>query len=226
MGSTKSFRQPGANNSDGSKFSSKDTISNTRYKAARPKPILTIQEHLQDLSLLHWNQPIDEALDLHLHGLLPATGKTLVPNSWTKWPKNYCRAMIQLIPLVSASQANSLLTAKMALIGQPHRNIGTQPVILWQVLNDVKQRSGKKSRIGKKHSAARGANAKERGPRGGKSGKIGFVWSSRLTHPHCPLRTHLQNGILTCVSMILAATLLNRPKHLALVQRLESFFCG
>lgn len=154
MGRTKASRQPSATNSDGFKMPShKASTPNTTTNATHPKPLLTIQERLQDQSLHHWHQPIDEALDLHLHGLLAIASNTLTPNSWAKWPKNYCRAMLQLVPIVSASRANELLTAKMAKIGFPDRNIGTQPRVVWEVVSDMKGRIGQ---AGKKAAEAQG----------------------------------------------------------------------
>ncbi|KAM0701808.1 hypothetical protein Q7P35_010717 [Cladosporium inversicolor] len=142
MGRTKASRRPGATNPEDSKtLSHKPSTTNTNATTNNPHPKshLTIQERLQDQSLLHWHQPIDEALDLHVHGLLTVTGRLLNPDSWTKWPKNYCRAMLQLVPLVSAPRANELLTAKMAKIGFPSREIGTQPRVVWEVVSDVKK---------------------------------------------------------------------------------------
>jgi hypothetical protein len=96
--------------------------------------------------------------------------------------------MIQLVQLVSASQANELLTAKMARIGYANRNIGTQPRVIWKVVNDVKMRLGlldgsvKGTKVvggrvekTKTHGPVRdGVNARGsgKGERGGKSGKI------------------------------------------------------
>ena len=179
MGRNKASRHSDANSQRSKLFSYQDIISN-----ARNKPNITIQERLQDMSLLHWNQPIDEALDLHLHGLLSVTGKTLALDSWTKWPEEYCRVMFQLVQLVSPARANELLTAKMAAMGHRDRDIGTQPRVIWEVVSDVKQRlrqegsaTGKKvagARIEKTHGTSRGVNARGngKGQRGGKSGKI------------------------------------------------------
>lgn len=238
MGSTKAFRQPGATNSDGSKMLSyKHTTANTNTNnATSPKPFLsflTIQERLQDISLLHWHQPIDEALDLHLHGHLTLIGKVLTSDSWTLWPKTYCRAMLQLVQLVSPTRANELLTAKMAAMGHRDRDIGTQPGVIWEVVSDVKQRlrqeesaTGKKvagARIEKTHGTSRGVNARGngKGQRGGKSGKIRLSEVADL--PAFPLHLLSKLECLTCVSMILATTLLKRPVHVALVQRLKVF---
>jgi hypothetical protein len=181
MGSIKAFRQPNATNSDGSKM-----LSYKHTNTTHSKPLLTIQERLQDASLHHWRLPIDEALDLHLHGLLTFSGKTLTPDSWTKWPKNYCRAMIQLVQLVSPAQANALLTAKMAGIGLRDREIGTQPRVVREVVDEVKKglglggsTVGKKvagGRVEKTHDSVRGGGVKVRGngkgQQGRKSGKI------------------------------------------------------
>jgi hypothetical protein len=180
MGSTKAFRQPNATNSDGSKM-----LSYKHTNTTHSKPLLTIQERLQDASLHHWRLPIDEALDLHLHGLLTFSGKTLTPDSWTKWPKNYCRAMIQLVQLVSPAQANELLTARMADIGLRDPEVGTQPRVVREVVDEVKKGLGLGgSTVGKKVAAARvektqgtsrgvKARGSEKGKRGGgKSGKI------------------------------------------------------
>jgi hypothetical protein len=97
--------------------------------------------------------------------------------------------MLQLVPLVSPAQANELLTTKMARIGLPSRGIGTQPRIIWRVVEDVKKRlvllDG--SAIGTKVAEGRVEKTKTHGPvrggvnthgssgkaqRGGKSGKI------------------------------------------------------
>jgi hypothetical protein len=187
MGSTKAFRQPGATNSDGSKmisYESSITRASNDTNAAKPKPQLTIQEHLQDVSLSHWHQPIDKALDPHLHGHLTITNKTVAPDSWTGWPKNYCKAMLKLVNLVSAAQANELLTAKMAKVGFPDRSIGTQPHIIRDVVLDVRKRLGLSDEEKVAKRAMRRDNKKKaimsmrnaRGfsteQRGGKKGKI------------------------------------------------------
>lgn len=96
--------------------------------------------------------------------------------------------MLQLVPLVSPTQANELLTTKMARIGLPSRGIGTQPGIIWKVVEDVKKGLGllDSSVTGMKVAGGRvektkthghirgGANARGngKGERGGKSGKI------------------------------------------------------
>jgi hypothetical protein len=160
MGSTKAFRQPGATNPDGSKMLSGKhsyakvngiTKANATATTTRPQPILTIQERLQDLSLTHWHLPIDSALELHLHGRLTVTNpndngtsKTLAPDSWTKWPTNYCKIMLKLVQLVSAEQANELLTAKLAAEGFLDREIGTQPRVVREVVLDVKKVVGRR----------------------------------------------------------------------------------
>jgi len=182
MGSTKAFRKPGASSFDGSKMLSYKQ-SNTTTNAA-VKPHLTIQERLQDISIIHWHQPIDEALDLHLHGHLTLTSNTLATDSWKKWPKNYCRAMIQLVQLVPAAQTNELLTVKMAAEGFPDRDIGTQPKVIREVVLEVRKRvgpgdggTGKKvtgSHVRKTNDTVRGAKVRGHGKRqrGGKKGKI------------------------------------------------------
>jgi hypothetical protein len=213
MGRARASRKPSATTSDGSKMLSnkhstikhETNATNTEdfkpdsckqehspptatTNAAHPKPHLTIQERLQDQSLLYWHQPIDQALELHLHGLLAVTGKIFTPDTWMKWPKNYCRAMIQLVELVSPAQANELLTAKMARTGLQNRAIGTQPRIIWEVVEDVKKRLGllKSSMTGSKVAGGRIEKTKTHGPvrggvnargsgkseRGGKSNKI------------------------------------------------------
>lgn len=97
--------------------------------------------------------------------------------------------MLQLVPLVSPAEANELLTTKMARIGLPNRGIGTQPGIIWKVVEDTKKRVGllDDSAMGTKVAGGRVEKTKTHGPmrsgvsargsireaqRGGKSGKI------------------------------------------------------
>jgi hypothetical protein len=184
MGSTKAFRQTGATNSDGSKMLSyKHSTTNPDAKA--PKSKLNPQGRLQDASLTHWHQPIDEALDLHLHGRLTVTDKTLAPDSWTKWTKNYCSAMSKLVRLVHVKQANELLTTKLAAVGFPDRDIGIQPHVVNSVVRHVKKRLGlvdgavgKKAAVrrgGKAHKIVRGANARSGGGKGQRNGRQGKI---------------------------------------------------
>lgn len=208
MGRNKDSRHSGANNSKRSKpFSYKDAISNARNKPAHPKPNITDQERLQDMSLAHWHQPIDEALDIHLHGLLSVTGKTLARDSWTKWPETFCRAMVQLIPLVAPSQANALLTAKMAAIGCPDRNIGTQTQLLWLVVYEARVRTGQTASIIAENEYK------------------GEIWRKSTCCPHYKPLPCLKDEISNFISFVLA-NILNRPEPVALIRRLESFFYG
>jgi len=94
--------------------------------------------------------------------------------------------MIQLVQLVSPDQANALLTAKMADIGLRDREVGTQPRVVREVVDEVKKSLGLKgSAMGKKvagarvektktHGTVRGVNARGngKGQQGRKSGKI------------------------------------------------------
>ena len=208
MGRSKASRRSKATNPVSSKkLSYKHSTANTNTKVTHPKPTITIQERLQDMSLTHWHQPIDEALDLHLHGLLPVTGKTLAPDSWTKWPKRYCRAMIQLVQLVTPSQANELLTNTMAAIGRPEREIGTQPRLLWLVVYEAKVRSGKTA-----------------GVIAGNEYK-GEIWCKWICCPHYKPLPCLKDEISNFARFVLA-NFLNRPQHVAFVQRLEEFIYG
>lgn len=208
MGRNKASRHSGANNSNRSKpFSYKNTISNTREKPVHPKDTITIQERLQDMSLTHWHQPIDEALDLHLHGLLSVTGKTLARDSWTKWPETFCRAMIQLIPLVTPSQANALLTAKMAAIGRPNLDIASQLQLLWLIVYEARVRTGKTASIIAENECK------------------GEIWRKPTCCPHYKPLPCLKDEISNFISFVLA-NFLNRPEPVALIQRLESFFSG
>lgn len=105
-----------------------------------PKHTLTMKESLQDASITYWGKPIDEALDLHLHGRLvfaDTTCTTLARDSWKKWPQQYCRFMLKLVPLISAAQANELLTAKMATTGAEHRDRGVETWVVRRVVADV-----------------------------------------------------------------------------------------
>jgi hypothetical protein len=180
MGRNKASRRSGANNSKRFKlFSYQDIISN-----AHNKPNITIQERLQDMSLLHWNQPIDEALDLHLHGLLSVTGKALALDSWTKWPEEYCRAMFQLVQLVSAPQANALLTAKMAAIGRPDRSIGAQTQLLWLVVYEARVRTGCTASVIKQN---------------------GEIWRKWICCPHYKPLHYLKDEISNFLRLVLAA---------------------
>jgi hypothetical protein len=166
------------------------TKANATATTIRPQPILTIQERLQDLSLTHWHLPIDSALELHLHGRLTVTNpndngtsKTLAPDSWTKWPTNYCKIMLKLVQLVSAEQANELLTAKLAAEGFLDREIGTQPRVVREVVLDVKKVVGRREggvakfghddRVGGGVPVARGGGRGGRGTPRGRGGKSG-----------------------------------------------------
>ena len=92
--------------------------------------------------------------------------------------------MIQLVQLVSPAQANALLTAKLAAIGHRDRDIGTQPRLIREVVDEVKKHlglngstMGKKAgaRVEKTHGTSRGVNARGSGKGqcgGGKSSKI------------------------------------------------------
>lgn len=115
--------------------------------------------------------------------------------------------MIQLVQLVSAPQANALLTAKMAAIGRPDRNIGTQPQLLWLVVYEAKVRSGQTANV------IAGNEYK------------GEIWRKSTCCPHYKPLPCFKDEISNFISLILA-NFLSRPEHVALVQRLESFFYG
>lgn len=94
------------------------------------------------MSMTYWGKPIDEALDIHLHGrLIPtdASHKTLAVDSWARWPAQYCKAMLKLVPIVSAAQANELLTAKMATAWVSSRGNCMHPWVIRYVLADLKK---------------------------------------------------------------------------------------
>lgn len=197
MGSTKAFRNRNgpAFNSDGSRMLpyKRDPVdTKTKTITNNSNPVLTIQERLQSLSLLHWRQPIDEALDLHLHGRFTfsasdsesntdadATGKkSLDAESWTKWPQNYCKGLMNLLPLVGPETANELLTAKLATAGLADRDVGVQPWVVKAVVAEAMKRSGQKGAVqglrkrgdGNGQRGAR-RNYAGRGGRGGQAGR-------------------------------------------------------
>lgn len=124
----------------------KVTLSSDGSKmVAITRDVLTIQEHLQDLSITHWGKPIDEALDLHVHSRHIVTTTTnnatrtttLASDSWSMWSKQYCNAMAQLVQLVSPAEANQRLSRKMAAVYEGQL-VGLQPWMVRQVVADVK----------------------------------------------------------------------------------------
>lgn len=155
MGSTRAHREQSRTgkptlNSDGSKMLPAQADYN-------PKRTLTIQERLQDCAMAHWRQPIDEALEVHLHQrlffteveatnintstpLVQGSRKTLTPDSWTKWSQRYCKLMVHLIMLVSSAEANQRLSGKMAAVGCYHlydHLDGLQPWMIKEIIEDV-----------------------------------------------------------------------------------------
>lgn len=95
--------------------------------------------------------------------------------SWTKWPLNYCKALMNLIPLVSAPRANDLLTKKMA--GVKGGSDGVQPWVVREVVREVVKRGGKKG--GVQGSKKRGAGGNENCQRGGRGYHGGSGQSGR-----------------------------------------------
>lgn len=153
MGSTKAHHEQSHTgkptlNSDGSKM----LPTQPGYNSKRT---LTIQERLQDMSMTHWHQPIDEALEVHLHQRLFFTEainattttelgerlrKTLASDSWTRWSQKYCKLMMHLISLVSVAEANQRLSSKMAAVGCYHlydHLDGSQPWMIKETIEDV-----------------------------------------------------------------------------------------
>jgi hypothetical protein len=83
--------------------------------------------------------------------------------------------MLKLVQLVSAEQANELLTAKFAAEGYPDRAIGTQPRVVREVVLDVKRvvgrRDGGVGKFGHDDRVGGGVSGARGGGRGGRGGR-------------------------------------------------------
>ena len=96
--------------------------------------------------------------------------------------------------LVSPVQANELLTAKMADIGYPDREVGTQPRVVREVVDEVEKglglggsTVGKKvagGRVEKTRDSVRGGGVKARGDRKGQQ-----------TYPHSHLNSFKERNV-------------------------------
>ncbi|KAM0716602.1 hypothetical protein Q7P37_008047 [Cladosporium fusiforme] len=127
---------------------------------------LTPQATLELASLTHWQQPIADALELHLHFVItlsehkekaPEQEKQkqkkkkgskkdkkslqLAVDSHNFWPADYCAALAELVPLVSVQEANQRLWQKMAQ--RCEEDAGVETSMVREVIGEVKGGYGK-----------------------------------------------------------------------------------
>jgi hypothetical protein len=92
--------------------------------------------------------------------------------------------MFQLVQLVSAPQANALLTAKIAAIGRPDRSIGAQTQLLWLVVYEARVRTGRTASVIKQN---------------------GEIWRKWICCPHYKPLHYLKDEISNFLRLVLAA---------------------
>lgn len=146
----------------------KQAETETEKQSSPPNP----QTFLKRTSLSHWRRRPTDALELHLHFAIHVDEKKnkLKQHGHKQWPDEYCKALVELIPLVTAAEANRRLTEKMAGRGE---RVGVKAWMVWQVVAEVKGGVGRGG-----HGGGWAGRGSGRGGHGGRGGQRPWWLSS------------------------------------------------